>query len=539
MNSLLQLTASSIILALVLSGSAATAEATVPAAPDLKEVAEAAKKTQARMKQEACSWRCVFTRNAPGQIIVDVMRTPKMRRMMVSTAAGTDRRRILTIIERNGAWYVTQFGGLGGRGKYRPFEVPLKMTTLYLYLLRAELKFVSPDAAENMGGSYEGTHKGEATYRIPLPKKVRRQLAGMVMDFEAAAKIKPEILKDPKRRAMLAEIKTLLVRGAPTRVDLARGTLVEFGSQRLRTRVENFQWLKQTKKREFAIAGDWEDMSGDPTRVNLSRTVIFGHAASQTEPDNVLLDLKTGRFRRIPFRGAVSLSGCFLKGRKKVVVAGTNMLEGSVGLYEVDLSSGANRRLGGELLSAGFSLFPVLSPDGKSLAVYHRAAGQNIMEVQVCLVNVASGEGSRLGKTMSCAHLAWSTDGKSLLMTVRKGGDILNPSKDLVGRMDMEGKVAELRVGSRPMALPGGKAILFLDDDGLWKTCDLDGKNARQFGDGFKGCSTPTLSPDGKEMIMMRGNPRKGLQPVVVDMKTRTARALKMPQGQWLFPSWK
>jgi hypothetical protein len=526
-------------LLLVLGRAVIAGEAAPADAPDLKKLAAVAAKTAAKMKTTPCSWRCVFTREMPGQVIVDVLRTPKMRRITVSGSSGADRKRILRIVERDGAWYVTQFGGLGGRGKYRPFEAPLKLTTLYLYLLRAELYFVAADTPQDMGGSYESSEKGTATYRIPLPKEIRQQMARMVADFEAAAKIKPEILKDPKRRAILAEIKTLLAAGAPTRIDLATGMLLEFGSQRMRTRVENFRWRKEIPDREFAINGDWEDFTGDPTLIDLSRTVIFGHAPGPTEPDNVLLDLRTGSFRRIPFRGAVSLSGCFLKGRKKVVVAGTNMLAGCIGLYEIDLSSGANRQLGGKLLATGFTLFPVLSPDGKTLAVYHKSGDQSIVDVQVCLVDLASGNARKLGKPMSCAHLAWSADGKSLLMTVRKGGDLLKPSKDFLARMNLKGEVTELRNGSRPIALPGDKGILFLDDDGLWKTCNAAGKEARQFGDGLKGCSTPTLSPDGKQLIMMRGDPRKGLQPILVDIKTGKTRALKVPPGNWLFPSWR
>jgi len=235
----------------------------------------------------------------------------------------------------------------------------------------------------------------------------------------------------------------------------------------------------------------------------------------------------------------MSLSGCFLKSRNKLAVSGTSVIEGTVGLYEIDLATGVNRRLGGKLLATGFSLFPALAPDGKTLAVLHKPAGKETAMMQACLVDVAHGKARKLGKPLRCAHLSWAADGKSLLLTLRKPGDPLNPSAQVIVRMDLDGKLSEVRKGSRPLELPGDKGILFLDADKSWKTCDRAGKNAAQFGDGFKEHSTPTLSPDGMHLMMMRPVAGKGLQPIIIDLATGKTRAPKIPPGNWLFPSWR
>jgi hypothetical protein len=524
-------------LALVVTGGASFAGVSLAAEPDPAELAATGKKTAGKMKKAPCSWTVTFTRDVPGQVIVGVLQAGARKRWTVTVSAGRDRSRLLRIVQRDGAWYVSQVGGAPARAKYRPFEAPLRLTTLYVYLLRAEPLFAG--AGGGGLGKYEKTEKGVAVYRTPLPSAARRQLAAMVRQFEALAKKSPELLREPGAKEKLAEIKALVDKGAPTRVDLATGMLLQFGTQKLRTSVEDFAWRAAVAEKEFSIDGEWEDFTDDPTRGDLAQTVLVGYAGERTEPDNVLLDLKTGRRRRVPFRGAVSLSGCFLKGRKKVAVAGTNMLRGTIGIYEVDLSTGANRRLGGKLLAEGITLFPRLSPDGKTLAVYHKGAPEGLTDAQICLVDVATGEARRLGKALDCAHINWAADGKGLLMTVRKPAELLKPPESVIARMDLEGKVTELRKGARPLALPDGKRILFQDADGLWRTCDLEGKNPAQFGGGFKGATSPSLSPDGKRLVMIQTAEGGQARPVLVDLATGKSDKTNVPAGQWVYPSWR
>ncbi len=512
-----------------------------PKPPDPAEVVAAGKRTAAKLQTTPASWKAVFTRERPGQVVVETLSTRDKSRFIVSERGAGERKSAekLRIVERDGAWYVTQRAGRGGRGKYRPFEAPLTETTMYLYLFRAELLVVT-DPTPGALGKYEKTEKGVATYRTPVREPARSQLANMIRQAKTLAKRDPKFLKRPGVKEQLAAMKELLEKGTSTRVDLASGLLVEHGTRRMRTRIEDFKWLGKVDGKHFAIPeGDWPDHTSDPTRGKLTDLLLIAHAAGRTEPDNCLLNVKTGRYRRVPFRGAVSLTGCFLKGRKKVAVSGTNTVQGVVGIYEIDLSTGANRQLGGKLLATGFSMFPTLSPDGKTLAVFHKDMSEKPAEAQVCLVDVKTGAARKLGRLLDCAHISWSADGKSLLMTVRKMVDVLRPASSFVCRMDLAGKLTEVRKGSRPLALRGGRRILFLDADALWKTCNLAGKDVKKLGDGLKGANHPTLSPRGKRLIMMIPRPGPDPRPFIIDIANGKAKPLKVSPGEWLFPSWK
>ena len=140
------------------------------------------------------------------------------------------------------------------------------------------------------------------------------------------------------------------------------------------SRVIDFRWRDRIDLDDFKVDGrNWEDNTDDPTAGDLDDLVMIGHSplwrpGAKTSTDGRLLDLKTGRYRRIPFAGAEVLTGCFLAGRTRVAVTGLDAMgDGALGLYDVDLKTGANRRLGGDVLAGGFTLFPVLSSTARSM----------------------------------------------------------------------------------------------------------------------------------------------------------------------------
>src|SRR5262249_33495954 len=180
--------------------------------------------------------------------------------------------------------------------------------------------------------------------------------------------------------------------------------LVRYGGTEREVTIEEFRWLDRVDPQEFSVEGRrWEDFTADPTEGETSELVMIGHnrlwqpGMKTGDTDGRLLDLRTGRYRRIPFRGETSLPGCFLKGGRRVVVPGHDSVRGLLGLSEVDLKTGENRRLGGELLDIGFSLMPALSPDGGTVAVLHRGASEGLKQVSVCLVDLKMGGARPLG----------------------------------------------------------------------------------------------------------------------------------------------
>jgi Tol biopolymer transport system component len=86
-------------------------------------------------------------------------------------------------------------------------------------------------------------------------------------------------------------------------------------------------------------------------------------------------------------------------------------MKGIIGLYEISLKSGENRQLGGELLATGFSLFPSLSPDGKTI-LFEEASARTC---QTCDLDGKNVKPYAVG-TKGYGFPAPSPDGKRILM---------------------------------------------------------------------------------------------------------------------------
>ncbi len=515
-----------------------------PWTPDRGALIRAGRATMQRFQTESASWTVTNETPMGLRVITEVETTPRMRRivLMAGSRQGAEFARI---IERDGAWYVTQVAAKPG--KYRPYEAPLDVPTAYIYLTRADLFFATEDNAAGWG-SYAGTEAGIATFRSPLPEAVRRQLEAMIADFGAQARGKPERPVSPEMARALDTMRELLDRGLVTRIEAASGLVLQYGTAQRQTRVTDFRWRDRIEPGDFAIDGRrWDDFTSDPTAGDRDELVMIGHSAmwrpgiKSHETDGRLLDLKTGRYRRIPFRGAQVLPGCFLAGRTRVAVTGLDATgDGAMGLYEVDLKTGENRRLGGEVLAGGFTLFPVLSPDGKTLAVVHKGADERRLDTQVCLVDVETGAARRLGEPHDMAFVSWLPDDRGLIVLVRVPDPARNRLIDTIARMDLDGKLTNLREGSMPVLLGDGRRILFKDSQSEdWKTCNLDGQDLRPYADGLKGYGFPAPSPDGKRLLMMRFQPGKAPEPMVLPIDASQGKPATTAPGLWGMPAWR
>jgi hypothetical protein len=507
-------------------------------APDPAALARAGRETIRRFQAESASWTVQNDTPSGIRFITEVETTPQARRIVLSGEREGRRVELTRVIQRDGAWYVTQ---PGKAGKYRPYEAALDTPTAYLYLSRSDLFFVTADNIAGLG-VYVGTESGIATYRSPLPEPTRRQLETMIADYGAAARRKPELAKG------LDRMKGLLERGIETRVDVARGMLVQYGTAERPTRVVDFRWRDRIDPKEFSIDGrKWDDFTADPTAGDRDDLVMIGHAGfwrpgmNTPETDGWLLDVKTGRYRRIPFQGGQVMPGCFLAGRTRVAVTGLDATgDGMFGLYEVDLKTGANRRLGGDLLGAGMTLFPVLSPDGKTLAVIHKGADERRLDWRICLVDIPSGEARRLGAPHDMAFPSWLPDGRGLILLIRVPDVAKDRLVDTIARLDLGGKLTTLRPGSMPVLLGDGRRILFKDSQSdTWHTCNLKGQDAKPYADGLKGYGFPAPAPDGKRLLMMHFQPGQAPVPVVLPIDASQGKPASTAPGLWAMPAWR
>jgi Tol biopolymer transport system component len=307
----------------------------------------------------------------------------------------------------------------------------------------------------------------------------------------------------------------------------------------------DFRWVDPVPASEFDVSGNWEENTSDPTTGDLDSLAMLQHAGSwqpgSRTPDTEtrLVDLTTGKIRRIPFRDGLCGIGCFSKDRLSVIVSGMDPTTSLMGLYQINLKTGENRRLGGAALANGITMGAALSPDGTRVVVSHKDGNESILRWRVAVVDLQTGDAKLIGEPMDAAFLSWAPDGQSIVLLRRdENGDPNKVPESTIMRMDLTGNLTSIRPGRDPVVLNDGR-ILFLDpSDSLWKTCTLSGEEVKTAGDGLKDYFFPAPSPDGKRLLMMHKNPSAPV-PEIIDLVTGATKPLSLPSGLWSMPSWK
>lgn len=525
-------------LSLVRLASAATDPATV----DVKALAENGAKSLQKLRSTSATWTVANTLSSGSVLQVSVVRAADKERTVVSIHHGGKRVEIVRIVSRDGLWYVTD---RNGSSKYRPYEAPADNPIIYSVMDRSEPRFIS--AADQLpDGKLEGIDRNIATFRRSFPPAQAAQMKAALEQL----KLIPEKSGQPltaDAQAQMTFMSDLLAHGVPFRIDLTTGQLVDFGTDKLRTRVTDFRFLHEVPENEFDVDGEhWQDFSDDPTAGNLDDLVMIEHAPGikvgmkNYELDGRLMDVKTGRFRRIPFPGGAVLPGCFLKDRRSVVVNGLDSENGSLRPYRLDLKTRKCDPLGGPLLDSGSTLGADLSPDGKTVVVTHVDPAAGMLNFQICLIDLATGKAKPLGKPHDTFFVNWTADGQHLALLSRTPKNWLSPSVGTLALMDMDGKLTELRKGEMPVLLADRQTTLFQDaDTDLWHTCDLRGQNVKLYADGLKGYGFPSPAPDGKRLLMMHFIPGKLPEPIILPIGESQGRAITDVGGLWASPQWR
>lgn len=512
-------------------------------APKTEDLLRAAKATQQRLKTTAAAWTSV-QRSHGRRTFVDVVQTPTMRRI-VFRQEPDEGNELASIIIRDGIWHVRE---RDHAGKYRPFEAPFHTLAGYSHLFLAEPEFIA-DASHL--GRFESIADGIATYRMELPAASKKQLSKLVAEGSAfAGKVKDaSTRKEIQQR--IDECREVLTRGVAIKVDTTCGIIVQKSLPGSEQSISRFRWLDNVDESEFSVANvSWDDWTDDPTAGDLNSLAMIGYCgfwrpeAKNYELDAYLIDVRTERLRRVPFHGPAARPGCFSRDRKKVYVIGVDPAGGGMQLFEVDLASGRNRRLGGKMFADRSVSAPALSPDGKTLAVLLSLPGDNGPgRSQVHLLNVTSGGAHPAGRPMVMTGLSWLGDGKSLVTVVHTPAERGKAPAQTVSRLGLDGEVTPLVDGSKAVVLGDGRTILFRNErDGVWKACDENGENIELMGDGLTTYHYPAPAPNGANggrMLMMRYGPSRRPQPVVMTLGDNSGRVITQREGLWTMPAWR
>lgn len=287
----------------------------------------------------------------------------------------------------------------------------------------------------------------------------------------------------------------------------------------------------------------WLDMAAERTEADYLELAMFNHNA-RWRPDGprltataVLADLAGGPILRVPYRGGIAVGGCFSADRRKVYVLGQRLTKPAVDLFEIDLATGVNRRLGGEALADGFVDAPSLSMDGKRLVVLHKPSLLK-PEAQVYLVDIAGGEAKPVGEPLRASSPSWLPNDEGIVLAIEDAS-----GASTIQRLDFDGKLTVLQYGGRsPTVLLPRHLILY--DAGQagshsWTICDIDGRRAQPVGDGMADFAAAAPSAIGTKALMLKLGGEQGPRPHVVDLENGDTRELSFGLGSWSHPVWK
>jgi hypothetical protein len=513
------------------------------AAPDPAALLATAKSTAEKLNAVSAAWTCALS-TAQATINVDVLQAPANRRLIFTVilpnaAAPIE---LARMIETPTSWYVTQPGKRFT--KHRPYEAEFEYPVISLAHTLAQPRFLAADDAKRLT-KFIARDGDLARYAIPgNPALIRNALA----QYDNLAKTNPNAASDAKFQKTVAALRTALDPGVPLTIDTRTGILTEYATAKVSVAISNFHFVDPAPASlEPEIARQtWKDFTDDPTAGGTPQDLLMiGHYAAwrpgqpSGDFEALLLNMATGRSRRVPFAGIAAIPGCFVRDRAAVIVSGMELDQGTVHLYEIDLKTGVNRLLGGETLAIGQTLMPVLSPDGKTLAAHYKNFKGSVLDSQIALIDLASGNARVIGEPFDGAYVNWTPDGKGLMLLKRQYAKLNEHSDNTVCRMDLSGVITPLFKGDVPLVVNDNQILFEHPGDRAWQLCDLDGKNPHPLGDGLPRLAFPTASPDGKRLLMMSINPATGPRPVIIDLANPQPQPLELPGGLWAAPAWR
>jgi hypothetical protein len=491
----------------------------------------------------AASWASKIRIAQGAEVTVSVVHAPNMRRTSITLPIGGENYELARIIERDGLWFVRTENGTA---KYRPYESPFAVPVVTMLREASGLSVADASGSPDSFGVFRGMDGAIARYAIPLPAAQREQIANMMAELsrmvaEGAATAEQQREFNEKR----AELQQTIDQGLPRAIDSNTGVIVSTQTPQLSIEVQDFRWLAAVPQAEFDVGGgvEWRDQTADIITAagnDTSELVMFGYngvwkPGAKEDLDGVLLDMKSGAMRRIPFIGPYCQPGCFLPpDRTRIVAGGFSIVDGAIGIYLIDLKTGENRRLGAD--AGGMMLMPAASPDGKTIAVLHKEPMDKLLEARICLIDVESGKSRALGDAADQAFISWLRDGSGLLV-MRRSYDkgLREDATETICRLAFDGTATPIRPGNSPIALLDGESILYRGVDRMWYTCDLAGENERKLGDGLSQYTFPTPAPDRKRLMMMRIGSGT---PAIVNLADGSTQPVGVGPGLWSLPRW-
>lgn len=497
---------------------------------DLDALAKAGKLSSARLKTAPAQWTIRATTATGAKFGVRVVAAASdFEARILLKPDSKDPEPFARVVSHSGKWAAEEYGGL--KGIYLPWEPPFAFEVVALLLSEAW----PPPYVRKPEHSVLGKTRETVVVRAPLSGKQRELAESFLEEAERS-----EVPVNSELHRNLIAIRKRLKEGNRLRVDAKTGLLEHLVLANVEVEYEAVEWL--SAKPEIPHLVDYPDFSA-PLPKDRDGLIMVGHAGAwrpgypEMDSGGQLLNMDTGKLLRIPFKGSSCMPGCFVDERDKVVVTARENDGSGVGLYLVNLKTGQMLRLGGETFAGGICEFPVLSPDGKTLAV---TCSKKRLTRQLYFLNFKEKMPEAIGMPADIQSLSWVGDGGALIGVVRE--TTKEGAESNLMRIGFDGSMTSLRKEVGPLASVvgrDGKRILFREKDLLWYSCDLKGGEVKRVGDGLKGLTFPSVNPDGTHVVMLEQDEKKRSWPVVIELESGKKFPIKVEPGRWLLPAWR
>ena len=509
--------------------------------PRIDELVRAGQRTVEKLRVTSASWRVRYRMPNGFMMETKVVRDKDRLAWSLGHVVNGRSEVVTRVIESGGVWHVIEGER---RVKYKPYEAELHLPGAYLLLSLAQPVCVSDDT-QLASAKFEGRRGNVVSFRLPLPPETRRVLEKSVAGLEQLTTQDPTYAGKPETARTLELMREQLSKGTPLGVDEATGIQVEWKLQDMLLSIEDFQWLSKASDSVFAMPKNavWDDQTRRWSGDELNDCILAGHDPSypaggkSPNIDAYLINVRTGKLRRLPYRGIMSSAGCFLTGRREVIVSG-----GPVGLVKLDLETGVNTLVESDLARGRISTLAELSPDGKSVATMQMSSSGQMLDLQIRVVNLKDGRSRLLGRPEPIGGpFSWLPDGDGLILKrYERSKDIRAIEPRILCRMDLDGKLTDLRSGDWPVVLRKSRRILFKDDKSdLWHTCELDGTKPELFANGLAKHAMPAVSPDEMKVIFARYEPGKLPELLLFELGKAEGRPFVKAKGFTGTPVWR
>lgn len=498
--------------------------ASTPTSIDLPELSRRGAETTKKISEGGARWLVRQKLGQPRDLGLRVTRFGDAAQYDFLLLEGDKESPIYSISERAGVWATTLAPGKPPLIT-RPYEVFLPAMTVYLLLAKSDLQVVRPTGTELLARETAST----STWVSSRAPGVDEALQSMLTNMK---RLSAQL--DGGADQKVAELEKKLGEVPLVHVDNATGLVLHAGHAE---RGLFFSQLEVLTKRpailESALPEPPPVAELDAKAFAIAWDPTWKPGGAERDTDMVLMHLEQDWQRRVPNRFGLTGQLTFLSPRSQVVVI-TSMPTGGFRPLWIDLVTGENKLLGDAWGAVPVVLFPVASPDAKRVAVL--AQGRELTS-QLQVIDVATGAVRNVGAPADQVFVNWlPDDGFVLVRRLRKEGQ-KEPLSRIV-RLTRDGKETELvSNATRPVVL-SAKELLFKDlSTGKWTISDLSGKSRRVLGDGLSSLFAPTVSPDGKLLLMMEAAPAP--EPRLVSPLTGEVKNLPLGRGLWANPQWR